>query len=390
MGSLPSSSFKVSVIVPVFNSEAYLEKCLDSILSQTLDGVEVIVVDDGSTDASAEILAGYAAQQAALKVIRQSNSGLGAARNRGLEEASGEFISFVDSDDYVHPAMLQRMLEAVRREQSDVCICQFQQVDEQEDVLETSNFPRPVTSDQCFRLILSSIESSMACNKLIRRDLLLENGVRFPVGLLHEDVPTMYQIFHFTRSVSVVDEPLYFWVRREGTLSKSISPKHALDLMWGFALTRDFLRKHGLLETYRAEFFRRVVHFSVGLIGRYQSQHDDGLEAHLQKILESWMGILGVGTTEDRDNLQQLDPKLHGRYCVVFPIPKPEASANPLEVRQLTEDLRRTQARLYAIESASSYRILRKVTSGVGKAFPDGSRRRFWLRRLATRIGGSH
>lgn len=387
MGSLPRSEFKVSVVIPVFNSERYLAKCLGSILAQTLDRIEVVVVDDGSTDGSPDLLAGYQAEHPQIKVYRQPNAGLAAARNRGIKEARGEFVSFLDSDDYIHPSMLEKMYLRVQQESSDICICQFQQVDELGETIETSAFPASVTADDCFRLILSSRESSMACNKLVRADLFQHNGISFPVGLLHEDVPTIYKLFHFADSVSVLDEPLYYWVRREGTLSKSISLKHAIDLMWGFALARDFLRDHDLLPYYRRELFRRVAHFSVGVIGRYRHSGDGGTDALLVTILKCWIDLLGFGGDGDLAGLRNMDPVLHRKYVAMFPSQNSiDQSGSRQRERELQDRLNTMEQRLLLIESSNSYRIMKKVTSRLGRAFPEGTRRRGLMKQLGTRM----
>ena len=113
---------KVSVIVPVYNAERYLKQCVESILAQTLKNVEIIFVDDGSTDGSLEILKDYQAKDYRIRVISQENTGGGAARNRGMKEASGEYLCFLDADDYFEPAMLERMSSKMDATGSDICV----------------------------------------------------------------------------------------------------------------------------------------------------------------------------------------------------------------------------------------------------------------------------
>lgn len=113
---------KVSVIIPVYNVEAYLRQCLDSVVNQTLREIEIICVDDGSTDKSAAILKEYAAKDGRIKVLTQSNTGAGAARNAGIARATGEWITFCDADDWIEPDAIEKMVAAAQREDAD-CVC---------------------------------------------------------------------------------------------------------------------------------------------------------------------------------------------------------------------------------------------------------------------------
>ena len=116
---------KISVIIPVYNVEKYLQKCLESIVNQTFCDWELIAVNDGSSDKNSDILRQYAEYDTRIKVINQQNSGVSAARNAGLDVAKGDFVCFIDSDDYVHPQMLELLLNAAEKENADVAIASF-------------------------------------------------------------------------------------------------------------------------------------------------------------------------------------------------------------------------------------------------------------------------
>lgn len=360
----------------MYNTGEYLEECLGSILSQTFSDFEVILVDDGSTDDSLEIARRFSDTDDRIKVFSQPNAGLAAARNLGIEKATGEFLGFIDSDDYVDPTMFSSMLESIDSSGSDICVCQFSQVEEDGRSLSESSFPLEGTVDEYFRLILSSRESSMACNKLFRRSLFEVEDTRFPVGLIHEDVPTIYKLFHHASSVSVLDRPMYFWVRRDGTLSKSMSLKHALDLMWGFELTRRDLDGWGVLEEYREELFHRIAHFSVGAVGRFKYWNESSAGVQLPRLVKQWIDILEFGTQDDLIGLQASDGALHRQYIALFGDVTQKMEKGSSELLLLNERLRATEKRLELIESSTSFRLLQTFTSAVGKLFPSGTRRR--------------
>ena len=128
----------ISVIVPVYNIEAYLRKCIDSILAQTYTNLEIILVDDGSTDNSGEICNEYAAKDARIRVIHKGNGGLSSARNTGIDIATGKYIGFVDSDDYLAPDMYEKLLGAIVNNHADISVCNVHHVDENEELISST------------------------------------------------------------------------------------------------------------------------------------------------------------------------------------------------------------------------------------------------------------
>ena len=163
---------KLSIIVPVYNVEKYLAQCLDSLVGQTVEDYEIIVVNDGSPDNSQRIIDDYAARYPGLIVpMIKENGGLSSARNLGMNVAKGEFIGFVDSDDWVDETMYERMLEAIERENADIAYCDMDDYYEDGTVVyhDVTNFTDPLTV------------TCSACNKLFRRNFI--EDAQFPVGL---------------------------------------------------------------------------------------------------------------------------------------------------------------------------------------------------------------
>jgi CDP-glycerol glycerophosphotransferase len=208
---------RVSVVVPVYNVEAYLDECLRSVLNQTVDDLEVVVVDDGSTDDSLQVAERHAERDRRIKLVRQANGGLGQARNTGVEAAEGEFLSFVDSDDRLPPEALELLLTALDKTGSDFATGNIHRFNSRRTwpaaFLKRTFFRRRYrTHVERFRWLLSD---RMAQNKLWRRSFWDEHDLRFPEGVLHEDIPVVLPAHFLARSVDVISRPVYLYRERD-------------------------------------------------------------------------------------------------------------------------------------------------------------------------------
>jgi CDP-glycerol glycerophosphotransferase len=218
---------RVSVIVPMFNVEAYLEECLDSLLRQDAD-FEAILIDDGSTDASGAIADRYASNDGRFRIVRQDNAGLGNARNAGVALASGEFLFFLDSDDKLPPGTFRRLLGTLERTGSDFASGDIHRFDSRGEwpaafLARTFMVSRRRTHVSRFRWLVSD---RMAQNKLWRRSFWEAHRFRFPEGVLHEDIPVVIPAHFLARSVDVVREPVYLYREREDD-TRSITQRRA-------------------------------------------------------------------------------------------------------------------------------------------------------------------
>lgn len=203
---------KISVVVPVYKVEEYLDTCINSIITQTFRDLEIILVDDGSPDRCGEICEEYAKKDTRIKVIHKANGGLSDARNVGFEASSGEFISFIDSDDYIHPTMLQKLYEVCRKNNLKMAGCDFQYIfDNSDTVISGSTGITEVLSAEEFFLRIIDTHKFLemtAWNKLYHRSLFA-NGVRYPKGKLFEDQGTTYRFVFQNEKIAHVSEPLY-------------------------------------------------------------------------------------------------------------------------------------------------------------------------------------
>jgi len=210
----------LSIIVPVYNVEKYLERCLTSLLEQEYKDIEIILVDDGSTDSSGEICDSYAEKYNNIKVIHQSNGGLSAARNTGVKAAEGDYIAFVDSDDWVKPDMFSKLMgEAQLHPDVDMVKCGYCETDgkgyEKEILFSGSDRQHLIEKDNLLKYYGKGALWVIAWNTVYRRDLAKQ--VEFPVGLYHEDNYASFFYLYYSHSCIIVNEPLYcYWQNPDG------------------------------------------------------------------------------------------------------------------------------------------------------------------------------
>ncbi len=211
----------ISVIVPIYNVEKYLPKCVDSIISQKYKNLEIILVDDGSTDRSGTIADEYKKMDGRIHVIHKKNGGLSDARNAGIEVALGDYLVFIDSDDYIHPEMISRMFDAVKNTSSDIAVCAVRSVKENEATpLETGNDEITVIegADKRTEYYFEKhcVEFNVAWNKLYPASYFKE--IRYPFGKIHEDEFTTWKVLELASRVVYIGEPLYYYVQRKTSI----------------------------------------------------------------------------------------------------------------------------------------------------------------------------
>ena len=209
---------KVSIIVPIYNVEMYIEKCLETLVNQTLKDIEIILVNDGSKDSSAEIAKKYL-EKYPEKIIylEKENGGLSDSRNYGLPHAKGEYIAFLDSDDYVEENMYEEMYELAKKEDSDMVQCNFYW--EYPDKNKKKIGELKQYSNKKEMLVKTRVE---AWNKLIKREILVKNPeIRFPKGLRYEDVEFTYKLIPYVEKISILNKPFIHYIQRGNSISNT-------------------------------------------------------------------------------------------------------------------------------------------------------------------------
>ena len=209
---------KYSFIVPVYNTEKYLKKCLDSLVNQTYKDFEIIVVNDGSTDKSSSIISKYQKKYKNIIVIDKENEGLSMARNRGVQKSSGKYIIFVDSDDYVS----NKLLEEVDKKIDDSDILRFQIATEDEEYTKINEYHEEEFESMCgydaFKYLSSYHFVEPAWCYVIRKNYYIENKFSFKKGVYHEDFGLIPYVIYKARKVKSIDYIGYHYVQRNGSI----------------------------------------------------------------------------------------------------------------------------------------------------------------------------
>ena len=217
----------VSVVVPIYNVEKYLLKCVRSIQEQTYSDLEIILVDDGSPDGCPAMCEDLKCEDSRIRVIHKENGGLSDARNAGIEVAGGDYITFVDSDDYIAPDFIQSMM-SVLEDDIDIVCGGYERVTDKEEVLETrmAKEPRVLNNhDAMLEMVKNREIRTTAWGKVFRRNLF--DDIRFDKGKYHEDIYIMHKLFGKARKVAVVSVALYSYrVNQNSITGSSFSPKH--------------------------------------------------------------------------------------------------------------------------------------------------------------------
>lgn len=275
--------------MPVYNVERYLRQCLDSIVAQTLQGIEVIVVNDGSTDSSLQILEEYQSKYPELfKIYTTENQGVSHARNYGMTKASGEYIQFVDSDDYIEKDMCEKLYTKAVQDDNDLVICARYNVFEREHVGQVKRELIP-TDLLNHNFVLSENKFELAhilpfpWDKLYRRSLL--EGMEFPEKMRFEDLAFVYKVVCKARHIGVVEEPLYNYRKTtQGGFLNTFS-KQTLDIIKAFELVFDYYKKNQLMDYYHDELeFICARHFLYRYVTLFKKENRGKMDIKLEII----------------------------------------------------------------------------------------------------------
>jgi len=270
-----------SFIVPVYNVEKYLRECLDSVLSQTYTGYEVICINDGSTDGSLTILEEYAEQNERIKIITQENQGLSAARNKGIREASGDYIFFLDSDDWIEPNALEILAQKQRGEDL-VCfngrrVFEDGRTEEPDSGIEETQMTGWEYYNK-YALLPRKFHFVCSVLRLYCREYILKNNLFFEEGIYHEDNLFTPLAYYYAQTVKVIPDCLYVYRIRKGSIMQTTNAQRLLDLITVanklsdfFILIRD-IDKSQLYREVAGEYFGAFTSNNVKLFGNQDAE----------------------------------------------------------------------------------------------------------------------
>lgn len=238
---------KVSVIVPVYNVERYLDKCLDSLAHQTLKDIEIIIVNDGSPDKSQNIIDKYTKKYRNFKSFQKENGGLSSARNYGIQYAHGDYIAFLDSDDYVKYDMYEKMYLKAVSNNYDLVVCDINYLYPNKTIRVSSGIKEDTQNIKKAYLTIHPA----AWNKLFKKELF-NNNIYFKEGIWFEDVEFIYRMLPFIKSIGVILEDFNQYVQREGSITSSVSPK-IYDYVSNMNGIIDFYKDREIYDEYKRE-----------------------------------------------------------------------------------------------------------------------------------------
>lgn len=275
-----NNEIKVSIILPVYNVEKYIAKCIGSIIDQTYKNFECIVVDDGSPDQSIEIVKSLVKNDSRFIIITKENGGLSSARNKGIDNASGEYITFVDSDDYIDNDLLSTAISCITKYDADICMFGLRYVDENGATLDT--VINNSTSDYFKKdfLITENIVFNIACNKLYRSSVF--SDIRFDKSILsYEDAYIMPEVVH-NKKICNIKKPLYNYVQRPMSLSKIISDTFIEDRTALIVKHHKFAKRIGRFDYNDPyiikSYLKNYIYHGLMKICRYSESPDKDIE----------------------------------------------------------------------------------------------------------------
>jgi glycosyltransferase involved in cell wall biosynthesis len=247
---------KVSIVIPVYNVERYVGKCLSSLVEQTFTDFEVIAVNDGSRDSSLQILRHFEERYPFIHVIDQPNAGMSQARNVGMEQARGEYFCFVDSDDYVAPTFLEELYDALVENKADISCCYYYYRFVENDFLFEYPFrcKGVFNREKAMNKLLHDVQiQSLVWNKMYRRSLFTDNRIKFPT-MCFEDMAVANKIFAAANRVVVIDRPLYYYNQHPASTLATMNASKINDFIHAIAMVRISLERSGTYEKYRKSY----------------------------------------------------------------------------------------------------------------------------------------
>lgn len=284
---------EVSVIIPVYNNEKYVEKCIRSVMEQTFRDLEIIVINDGSTDGSGEILERLAAEDGRVRLISQENGGVAAARNSGIDDAEGKYLTFVDGDDYIHRDYIKKFYDFAEKNKAEMVICGLTYVDEEGKVLNRTipgEYQRFEREEWTFRI-------SAVCSHFYQRRLWEKYNIRFQPGERGEDMPISLFFAAICDKIATISETGYFYVQ------------HQASAIHNFRGLRNYSLPYQALE----EMIRKIQ--TIGI-----SNSPEFFELFVLRILATCFFELSPGASKDKmkelcDYIIRILDTYFPRYC---------------------------------------------------------------------------
>ena len=289
----------VSVIMPVYNGEEYLRQCLDSVINQTLKKIEIICVDDGSSDGSLDILKEYAAKDTRIIVLQQSNAGAGAARNNGLAKASGRYLSFLDSDDFFESSMLEKAVAQIQKDKADFVVFRCDHYMNDTGKFKPASYTLkkhtlPPFTPFHFRQITDNVFRSFvgwAWDKVYDREFVMKHHLRFQEQRTSNDMLFVFSALVLAKKITYLDEVLAHQRRNNGQSLSNTREKSWFCFYNALCALRDTLKEKGLYQELEKDFINYALHFSLWNLNTITGECYYKL---YDKLRDEWFEELGI------------------------------------------------------------------------------------------------
>lgn len=285
----------ISLIIPVYNVEKYLRRTLESVEHQTFSNFEVVIVNDGSTDGSLQIIHEFVNRNKNFILVDQENRGVGAARNSGIKHCSGMYVAFLDADDFLEPNYLEKLYSVAIKTGSEIVCCNFNFYFENTGLkisCPINSIPGVYSGERALKKITSCIGTfAFLWNKLFKRSLFINHRIEFH-NMYFEDSATSPQLFFYANTVTFIPDVLYNYVMRESSILHTMNAKKINDFMKSFGMIREFYEKKGIYKKYkrRMKGYARLLNFVISydiFVMHFKSSNFDGFIKNLKAMRKS-------------------------------------------------------------------------------------------------------
>ena len=310
---------KISVIIPIYNVEKYLPKCINSVLNQTYSNLEIILVNDGSTDSCKQICEEYKKLDNRIKIINKKNGGLSDARNYGIEASTGNYIAFLDSDDWIDKELYMTLYKIIKRYDADISVCNFKK-----SYLNGDNKTHNSGKIKCYSNIealnelygKNSVQMIVAWNKLYKRSTIKE--LRFPVGRIHEDEYLTPIIIYNANKLVYRDNQLIYYRQTPNSIINSKFNIKRLDYLYSLECRNEFFKQNGLIDVY----IKGIKLYMFSIIDIYYKVKDSNIKNKKQIKIElrnkfNNVMKINVENYQKELNLFAYSPNMH---CIIYKI----------------------------------------------------------------------
>lgn len=370
----------LSVIIPVYNVEKYLEKCLSSVEHQSFANFEAIIVNDGSSDSSSKIAQTFVDRDGRFRLINQPNGGLGCARNTGIRSAKGKYLFLLDSDDYIKADAFLHLINQCESSGLDILVFNYERVDEEGGLISSTSFGDGLVSkDEAFRRVLSLTISPVAWNKLYKTELFRNADIEYPENALHEDIPVTYRLFWAADKIGYVADSYYCYLVRPGSITQNFSYKHINDVTSALLSIKHFLLENSIFSAYQIEYTECCVKMYSLLLKR-------SLEHRMLGCMDYLLFVIDSGALVSDHEVNRLEQSETGFVSVYR---KNYAWAKSRSTKYLDRYAKKTQERRTYLSTVVTKFKLRQMQRYVYRIsyllMPLGSNRRSLLKKLVGR-----